>query len=428
MVAYLKKPTGSEGFQEIVDFLNGSHIRYALTKNPTIYVSLIEKFWQTATVRTVDNGEQEINATVDGKEFTITEASVRRHLQLADADAEEGEGSGHPSEPQPPPSTAQPIHEEPIPNVVSSSHQKTQTPRQALNQVTKLPQTSEPIPNVPDEAVYEEWDDRVERATTTAASLDAAQASGGSPRCQEATGGSIAQTRSERVPTPPHDSPLPRVNTLGSDEGSMSLQELMVLCTKLFSKVESLEADLKQTKQVYGAAYTKLIMKVKKLEKTVKTSQARRRAKIVVSDDEKDSSKQGRIIEEIDQDTGVTLVISYTYRWLVTSSGEFSTASRLFSTIEESVSTAGASMPVSIADTVQEDNKDKVEEETKIDHKRINNRDDGISSGRRFMLSLTVKYPPINRIGRFTLKTQEGIGELSELEVIWKLIRFLLIC
>ncbi|GJV76087.1 putative ribonuclease H-like domain-containing protein, partial [Tanacetum coccineum] len=64
-----------EGFQEIVKFLNGSHIMYALTKNPTIYVSLIKKFWQTATVRTVDNGEQEINATVDGKEFTITEAS-----------------------------------------------------------------------------------------------------------------------------------------------------------------------------------------------------------------------------------------------------------------------------------------------------------------------------------------------------------------
>ncbi|GKE33962.1 hypothetical protein Tco_1453284 [Tanacetum coccineum] len=128
MVTYLKKPTGSEGFQEIVDFLNGSHIRYSLTKNPTIYVSLIKKFWQTATVRTVDNGEQEINVTVDGKEFTITEAYVRRPLQLADADGisvlpntetfdqltlmgyvltdnkltfqkEEGEGSGNPSEP-----------------------------------------------------------------------------------------------------------------------------------------------------------------------------------------------------------------------------------------------------------------------------------------------------------------------------------------
>nr|GFC89394.1 hypothetical protein [Tanacetum cinerariifolium] len=44
------------------------------------------QFWQTATVRTVDNGEQEISATLDGKEFTVTEAFVRRHLQLADAD------------------------------------------------------------------------------------------------------------------------------------------------------------------------------------------------------------------------------------------------------------------------------------------------------------------------------------------------------
>ncbi|GJS12789.1 hypothetical protein Tco_0407261 [Tanacetum coccineum] len=39
--------------------------------------------------------------------------------------AEEGEGSGNPSEPQPPPSIAQPTHEEPIPNIESSSPQKT---------------------------------------------------------------------------------------------------------------------------------------------------------------------------------------------------------------------------------------------------------------------------------------------------------------
>ncbi|GJW42870.1 hypothetical protein Tco_0071669 [Tanacetum coccineum] len=366
MVAYLKKPTGSEGFQEIVDFLNDSHKRCALTKNPTIYVSLIEKFWQTATVRTVDNGEQEITATVDGKEFTVTEASVRRHLQLSDAEGisvlptteifdqlsligyvltddkltfqkEDGEGLGNPFEPQSPPSTAQPTNEEPILN------------------------TSVPIPNVPDEAIYEEWDDRVERATTTTASLDAKQASGGSPGCQEATGGSIAQTRSERVPTPPHDSPLLRVNTLGSDEGIMQLQELMALCTKLSDRVLALETDLRQTKKVYGTAYTKLIMKVKKLEKIAKSNQARRRAKIVVSDDEEDSSKQGRMIEYIDQDARITLVTptkvtkknvnTYTRRRraVSTGSGRVSTVSRLFSTAEESVSTVGASMPVSTA-------------------------------------------------------------------------------
>ncbi|GKA48834.1 hypothetical protein Tco_0741792 [Tanacetum coccineum] len=93
--------------------------------------------------------------------------------------AAEGEGSGHSSEPQPPPSTAQPTNEEPIPTVVSSSHQKTQTPRQTLKEVTELPQTSKPISHVPDEAVIRS----------------------GGPKYQEAMGGSITQTRSEKFET-----------------------------------------------------------------------------------------------------------------------------------------------------------------------------------------------------------------------------------
>ncbi|GJY66829.1 hypothetical protein Tco_0469067 [Tanacetum coccineum] len=59
---------------------------YALTANPTIYASLIEQFWQTATVETVNNGEQQLFVKVDGQTIVITEASVRRDLQLADAD------------------------------------------------------------------------------------------------------------------------------------------------------------------------------------------------------------------------------------------------------------------------------------------------------------------------------------------------------
>nr|GEU95257.1 reverse transcriptase domain-containing protein [Tanacetum cinerariifolium] len=121
----------------------------------------------------VDNGEQQIIATVDGKELTITEAYVRRHLQLAD-------------------------------------------------------------------------DDSVERATTTATSLDAAQ---------------VAVLGTKK----PRGVPLLR---LGYSEG-------------------------------------------KEIRKTVKTSRARRTAKIVVSDDEKleDPSKQERnMIQEIDQDAEVTLM------------------------------------------------------------------------------------------------------------------------
>nr|GEY10181.1 hypothetical protein [Tanacetum cinerariifolium] len=86
MVAYLQKPEGSEEFHQIVDFLNPSHIRYTLTKNPTIYVSLIQQFKQTATTRILDNEEIEITATIDGKVKIVTEESVRRHVKLEDSD------------------------------------------------------------------------------------------------------------------------------------------------------------------------------------------------------------------------------------------------------------------------------------------------------------------------------------------------------
>ncbi|GJT88951.1 hypothetical protein Tco_1070668 [Tanacetum coccineum] len=111
----------------------------------------------------------------------------------------------------------------------------------------------------------------------------------------------------------PHESPLHIVHSLGCDEGSLSLSELTVLCTNLSNKVTSLEVELAQTKQTYGNALTKLIKKVKKLEYIVKSTQARRRFRIVVSGDEEDEegledpSKQGRKITEIDQDPSISL-------------------------------------------------------------------------------------------------------------------------
>ncbi|GJX56269.1 putative ribonuclease H-like domain-containing protein [Tanacetum coccineum] len=78
------KSEGSEGFYQIIDFLNASHIQYALTKNPTIYISFIKQFWRTATAGTSANGEVELTATIYGQVKTITEASLRRHLKLKD--------------------------------------------------------------------------------------------------------------------------------------------------------------------------------------------------------------------------------------------------------------------------------------------------------------------------------------------------------
>ncbi|GJY14278.1 hypothetical protein Tco_0383587 [Tanacetum coccineum] len=85
MVAFLAKPTESDGFEQILDFLNANPIKYALTVNPTIYTLCIKQFWATAKVKTV-NGEVQLQALVDGKKLIITETSVRRNLQLEDAE------------------------------------------------------------------------------------------------------------------------------------------------------------------------------------------------------------------------------------------------------------------------------------------------------------------------------------------------------
>ncbi|GJS13182.1 putative ribonuclease H-like domain-containing protein [Tanacetum coccineum] len=208
----------------------------------------------------------------------------------------EGEGSGQPSDPQPPSLIAPPSQEE---------------------QDTEIPQSGGLPEKVGDEAVHKELGDKVERAATTAASLDAEQDSGkilktqstvipnvslsqgigisGSPMCQEAMVGTIAQTRSEMVPTPsydspllggktpgsdeerlehqddltdfvpptPHDSPLSGGHTLGSDEGRPNINKLMVICTNLSNRVLALETS----KAAQDLVINKLKKKVKRLEK-----------------------------------------------------------------------------------------------------------------------------------------------------------------
>ncbi|GJW00974.1 hypothetical protein Tco_1556225 [Tanacetum coccineum] len=266
MVACLERTYRNANFHEIMDFLTTSPIHHALIQ---------------------------IHATVDGKKVVISESSVRSDLYFNDEDEPfndicktrvhtkkvftnmkrkgkdfsgritplfasmlappvvEGEGSGQPTESQPAPSTTQPIIEEQVPVTESSSPQNTQTPRQALQEDNQLPHTSVPIPNVADEAVFTEWDDRVEIS------------SGDRPRCQEAMRGVIAQTRSEKASKHSYDSPLLGVNTPGSDEEIFKQHELMdnIPPTPHDSPLpgEGLEYDLKKKKKLYATAFKKLI-------------------------------------------------------------------------------------------------------------------------------------------------------------------------
>nr|GFA98479.1 hypothetical protein [Tanacetum cinerariifolium] len=214
----------------------------------------------------------------------------------------------------------------------------------------------------------------------------------------DSTASRIFSTAKESVSTAGESMP---VSTTDVTLSSCSSAKSLAVATQQWNSYElTVGKYLRQTKKVYGTAYTKLILKVKKLEKTIKYNQARRRPKIIVFDDEEDSedsSKHGRMIEYIDQDAGITLIThtkvisqedrpedqlavlsaakvladaakkkvnTYTRRRraVSTCSEGDSTASRIFSTAKELVSTAGESMPVSTTDVVQEGVKDKEEQ------------------------------------------------------------------
>nr|GEW05055.1 putative reverse transcriptase domain-containing protein [Tanacetum cinerariifolium] len=83
MIAILEKYEHNQDFHQIVDFVEASHIRYALTFNPTVRISHIRQFWSTARIETTGEGTK-ILATVDGKLRTVSESSIRRNLKLND--------------------------------------------------------------------------------------------------------------------------------------------------------------------------------------------------------------------------------------------------------------------------------------------------------------------------------------------------------
>ncbi|GJX96394.1 hypothetical protein Tco_0352192 [Tanacetum coccineum] len=301
MVAFLDKPTESDGFEQIVDFLNAHPIKYALT----------------------------IKALVDKKKVIITETSVRSDLQLEDAEGieclpnatifeqltlmgakitawnefsstmaspiiclatnqkfnfskyifdnmvknleggvkflkytrektflvgthllfptmivrvqeQDGEGFVMPTVPQHTPTINQPS---------SSQPQKKKKPRKSKKQNTKVSQPSDSIEPIADEAPNDE------NATT-------------------------------------HSN-----DPLLSGEDRLKLNELMELCTTLSQRV----LDLENTKTSQAAEITKL------------KDMVGRTARIESSEDEglgdqEDASKQGRKIANIDADEEVTLI------------------------------------------------------------------------------------------------------------------------
>ncbi|GJQ90374.1 hypothetical protein Tco_0001513 [Tanacetum coccineum] len=250
MVAFLEKSTESDGFHQVIDFLNHSHISCALTKKPAVYVSFIKQFWRTAEVSTDTDGMVTITASIYGHSKTLTEASLRRHLKLEDHD-------GLTSLPNLEIFEYLQLHLHLHLHHLESHHHH--HPHLNLHLIIFHLLNLPPIPIAP---YYSQ------------------------PSC--AVGHVFT----------PHESPLHAVHSHESDEVSLKLQELTNLVSQLSARIGVLETDLKKTKLIYSSAFTKLILRVKKLETQVKSGKARRKAKYVLFEDEDiqdDSYKQGRM-------------------------------------------------------------------------------------------------------------------------------------
>ncbi|GJX48479.1 putative ribonuclease H-like domain-containing protein [Tanacetum coccineum] len=161
-----------------------------------------------------------------------------------------------------------------------------------------------------DETFHEEKGDRMERAATIASSLKAEQDSGNIIRTQsmatlnepipQGTGSSSgprrqdtilgdrpAQTRFKRLSKQSNDPPLSRVNTLGSGEDNMKLNELMEICTKLSERVLALE-NIKTAKD----------LEITNLRREIESFAEKSLG------DQEDASKHGR--NKIDKEEGIS--------------------------------------------------------------------------------------------------------------------------
>ncbi|GKA18359.1 hypothetical protein Tco_0698196 [Tanacetum coccineum] len=301
-------------------------------------------------------------------------------IMLIQSKAVEGEGSGQPTEPQHTPTTASPSHVEPIPTIASSSHpKKTHKRRKTKRKATEISQSSGPTTLVADEIVHEKRGGIMEKAATTAISLDEEQGSGNIIRTQSMAtltepipqrtgsgsgprrqytilGDRPAQTRFERLSKQSNDPPLSRVNTLGSGEDSMKINELMEICIKLSERVLALE----NIKTAQDLEITNLKKRVKKLEKKKKsrTPQLKRRLfKVRIESSAEKSLEDAKTQERYGHDTEINNASTSitTASINITTAEPVITASAPIATAGVSVSTAEPSNPPTTTTTFIKD-------------------------------------------------------------------------
>nr|GEZ90835.1 hypothetical protein [Tanacetum cinerariifolium] len=292
MIAYLSKSDASEGFNQIIDFLNGSSIKYSLTVNPNFYVSCIKQFWTFVAVKKV-NDVTRLQVLVNKKKVIITEATIRDALRLDDVEGVSEECGQF----------NQVLHVSTFPTTYDKSPSRkgcfvVETPlfegmivaQQVGKGATEVNVDDVLVVGVAAEGAASVADDEVPAA------VDEPSIPSSPPPTQP--------------PPPSQDIP----STSQDARISMDLlQNILDTCTTLTRRVEHREQD----KIAQALEITNLKQRVKKLERRnkLKASKLRRLKKVgttqkVETSDHTvmdDVSKEGRIIANMDADKDVTM-------------------------------------------------------------------------------------------------------------------------
>ncbi|GKD31310.1 hypothetical protein Tco_1242088 [Tanacetum coccineum] len=282
----------SDGFVEIIDFLNASYVHYASTINPIIYTSCIEQFWATAKVQTVN----EVQGTDCLPTATIFEELARMGAK----------------------STAWNEFSSTMASLIIcfATNQKFNLFKYIFDAMVKhldggvkflmylyflqvfinqqLGDMSHHKKIYVNPSHTKKFFANMKRAgkgfsrrITPLFDTMMVQAS------EEVGEDSDHPTDSNQIPITEHEEsiPTPSNDPLPSGEDSMQLNDLMVLCTKLQTQV----LDLEKAKDAQVKEIADLKKRVQRLERKKKSRTT-------------DASKLGRSIEDIDADAEVTLV------------------------------------------------------------------------------------------------------------------------
>ncbi|GJU76519.1 putative ribonuclease H-like domain-containing protein [Tanacetum coccineum] len=274
-VGFLEKSKGSTDYDQVIDFLLDSHIRYAIVSDPLIHDSLIKQFWSTASLLSSESGPPAIVAKID-VDMSIAEIYTRHaqprvpHRRKADNSLRnkfspqwsESSGEAEPSIPPNVPKT--------MTKTVPSHEQVSTPPRPAPTNTDAQQNEQGPFSDPNFESTSTQAHDSIPDPVPSTNVED------------ESLGGTF-------FATPPRSPAAPPKGT--TSRGAADPLNLTALCTLVCEqgkKIENLESELQAHKLLFKEVMGKLVKRVKFLESKLKA----RGRKVFVSESDNEEAEE----------------------------------------------------------------------------------------------------------------------------------------